>query len=161
MKAVVGSAGTYNFQDLCRFQRYLDRQLANSSDLRKQQMDEKALLELWNIKRSQVIHAQLAPSIVLIGILALAAFGKFDMASSNVQYLAIGIVLASGILSIIAQFAAIREAEAVVRELKTIQNPTLLGKKVSQSGMLLSLTTFATVGLGLLTYVLVISAVLN
>lgn len=124
-------------------------------------MDEKALLELWNEKRSQVIHAQLAPSIVLIGILAMASFGKFEIASDKVQYLAIGIAAASGILSVIAQFAAIREAEALVRELKKVQAPTLLTRKVSESGMLLSLTTFVTVVLGLVTFGLVISAVLG
>lgn len=124
-------------------------------------MDEKALLELWNDKRSQVIHAQLAPSIVLVGILALAAFGKFDLASDKVQYLAIGIAAGSGILAVIAQFAAIREAEALVRELKNIQTPSLLAKKVSESGMLLSLTTFVTVVIGLATFGLVISAVMG
>jgi hypothetical protein len=35
-------------------------------------MDEKNLIKFWHEQRSQVIHAQLAPSIVLIGILALA-----------------------------------------------------------------------------------------
>ena len=124
-------------------------------------MDEKTLLELWNEKRSQVIHAQLAPSIVLLGILVLAAFGKFEDATSKVQYLAFGIAAASGILAVIAQFAAIREAEALVRELKKIQAPSLLGKKVAESGVLLSLTTFVTVFLGLATFVLVISAIMG
>jgi hypothetical protein len=124
-------------------------------------MDEKALLELWSKSRSQVIAAQLAPSIVLVSILALASFGKFEMASDQVQYFAIFIAAASGILSIVSQFAAIREAEALVRELKTIQSPTLLGKKVAESGSLLSLTTFATVGLGLVTFGFVIAAVMS
>lgn len=124
-------------------------------------MDEKALLELWNKNRSQVIHAQLAPSIVLVAILVLASFGAFVDTSSNIQYLAIGIAAASGILSVIAQFAAIREGEALVRELKTITSPSLLGKKVAESRALLSLTTFATVALGLTTFVLVISAILG
>ena len=123
-------------------------------------MDEKALLELWSKSRSQVIAAQLAPSIVLVGILALASFGQFEMASDQVQYLAIYIAMASGILSIISQFAAIREAEALVRELKTIPSLTLLGKKVAESKPLLSLTTFATVGLGLVTFGFVIAAVM-
>ena len=124
-------------------------------------MDERELLELWNEKRSQVIHAQLAPSIVLLGILALASFGKFDQASSSVQYLAIAIAAASGILAIISQFAAIREAEALVRVLKAVEAPSLLGKKVSESGALLSLTTFATVSLGLANFGFVIWAILG
>jgi hypothetical protein len=123
-------------------------------------MDEKALLELWSKSRSQVIAAQLAPSVVLVSILALASFGRFEMASEKVQYLAIFIAAASGILSIISQFAAIREAEALVRELKIIPSLSQLGKKVAESGSLLSLTTFATVGLGLVTFGFVITAVM-
>lgn len=124
-------------------------------------MDEDKLLELWNTKRSQVIHAQLAPSIVLIGILALAAFGKFSDANVPVQYLAIYIAAVSGVLSVLAQLAAIREAEALVRELKNTESLTLLGKKVSESGKMLSLTTFITVVMGLVTFALVIWAVMN
>jgi hypothetical protein len=124
-------------------------------------MNEKELLELWSKSRSQVISAQLAPSIVLVSILALASFGQFETAGTKVQYLAIYIALASGILSIISQFAAIREAEALVRELKTIDPLSLLGKKVAESGKLLSLTTFATVGLGLVTFAFLISAVMG
>jgi hypothetical protein len=123
-------------------------------------MDERALLEQWNAGRSQVIRAQLAPSIVLISILALASFERFEMASSQVQYLAISIAAASGILSIISQFAAIREAEALVKELKKLSTPSLLAKKVSESGLLLPLTTFATVVLGVTTFGFVISAVM-
>ena len=124
-------------------------------------MDEKALLHLWSKSRSQVIKAQLAPSIVLVSILALASFGQFEVAGSKVQYLAIYIAAASGILSIISQFAAIREAEALVKDLKAIASPTLLGKKVAESGFLLRLTTLATVGLGLVTFGLLVSAVMG
>jgi hypothetical protein len=123
-------------------------------------MDERSLLEQWNKGRSQVIHAQLAPSIVLVGILTLASFGRFEMASSSVQYLAISIAAASGILAVISQFAAIREAEALVNELKQLPAPGPLALKVSQSGLLLSLTTFATVALGVVTFGFVISAVM-
>ena len=31
-------------------------------------MDEKNLLDLWNTKRSQIIRAQMAPNLMLIGI---------------------------------------------------------------------------------------------
>ncbi len=41
-------------------------------------MEEDDLLELWNTKRSQVIHAQIAPTLMLIGIFVVAAFGKFE-----------------------------------------------------------------------------------
>jgi hypothetical protein len=123
-------------------------------------MDERSLLQQWNNGRSQVIHAQLAPSIVLVGILTLASFGRFETASSSVKYLAISIAAASGILAVISQFAAIREAEALVKELKKISSPSLLALKVSQSGLLLSLTTFVTVAIGIATFGFVIAAVM-
>ncbi len=124
-------------------------------------MEEKNLLELWNRERSQIIHAQLAPSIVLLGILALAATGYFDDATVHVQYLAIGITAATGILAVISQYAAIREGQAVTLDLKKVENPSQLAQKISASGGLLSLSSFATIGLSLAVYGLVIYAVLN
>ena len=74
-------------------------------------MDEKNLLDLWNTKRSQIIKAQMAPNLMLIGIFVLAAFGKFDGATDGAKYLAIGVAATTGILSMITQYATIREAE--------------------------------------------------
>ena len=37
-------------------------------------MDEKGLLELWNTKRTQIINAQIAPTLLLIGVFVLAAY---------------------------------------------------------------------------------------
>ena len=31
-------------------------------------MDEKGLLALWNDKRSQIVNAQIAPTLMLIGV---------------------------------------------------------------------------------------------
>jgi asparagine N-glycosylation enzyme membrane subunit Stt3 len=123
-------------------------------------MDEKNLIKFWHEQRSQVIHAQLAPSIVLIGILALVSIGAFIDAPISVKYFAIGISAAVGVLSIISQYAAIREAEAVVADLKKVENPTLLAKKIAESGNLLALTVLATLGIGIAMYGLVIWAVL-
>jgi len=72
-------------------------------------MDEKGLLELWNVKRTQVISAQMGPTIMLIAVLVLAAIGAFDAATDSVRYLAIGIAAATGILAMITQYATIRE----------------------------------------------------
>ena len=48
-------------------------------------MNEKDLLELWNTKRSQIIHAQIAPTLMLIAVFVLAAYGKFEMASDAIK----------------------------------------------------------------------------
>lgn len=124
-------------------------------------MDEKNLLKFWSQQRTQIIQSQLAPGVVLIGILAIAALGGFENAPARIQYLAIGIAAATGILAIISQYAAIREGEAIVRDLKKLDKPTELAKKIASSGGLLSLNTFATVGIGAVIYALVIFAVLG
>ena len=124
-------------------------------------MDEKGLLELWNIKRTQVINAQKAPNFMLIGIFVLAAFGKFDMASDATKYLVLGVAAATGILAIISQYATIREAEALLVDLTRIAKPTELTKKIAASRHLLSLTAIAIVGLGLAVFALVTWAVLG
>ena len=124
-------------------------------------MDEKGLLELWNTKRTQVINAQKAPNFMLIGIFVLAAFGKFEMATDATKYLVIGVAAVTGILAIISQYATIREAESLIVDLKRVQNPTELTKKIAASRHLLSLSAIAIVGLGIAVFSLVTWAVLG
>lgn len=124
-------------------------------------MDEKGLLELWNIKRTQVINAQKAPNFMLIGIFVLAAFGKFDTATDATKYLVVGVAAVTGILAIISQYATIREAEALLVDLNRIAKPSELTKKIASSRHLLSLTAIAIVGMGLAVFALVTWAVLG
>ena len=124
-------------------------------------MDEKSLLELWNTKRSQIVKAQQAPNFMLIAIFVLAAFGKFDTANDGAKYLAIGVAAATGILAIITQYATIREAEVLLTDLKRLDKPSELSKKIADSRHLLSLSAIAIVGLGLAVFALVVWAVLG
>ena len=124
-------------------------------------MEEDDLLELWNTKRSQVIHAQIAPTLMLIGVFVVAAFGKFETASDGAKYLAIGVAAATGILAIISQYAAIREAEVLLIDLKRIENSSELSKRIAQSRGLLSMSAIAIVGLGIAIFALVVWAVLG
>ena len=123
-------------------------------------MDEKGLLELWNTKRRQIISAQMAPTLMLIGIFVLAAFGKFDGATDATKYLAIGVAAATGILAIISQYATIREAEALIVDLNRVEKPSELAKKIASSRGLVSLFAIAIVGLGIAVFALVVWAVL-
>ena len=123
-------------------------------------MNEKDLLQLWNTKRTQIINAQIAPTLLLIGVFVLAAFGKFEMASDATKYLTIGVAAATGILAIISQYAAIREAEALIGDLKKVDKPSKLSKKISDSGDLLKLSALAVVGLGIAVFILVVWTVL-
>jgi len=123
-------------------------------------MDEKGLLALWNDKRSQIVNAQIAPTLMLIGVFTLASLGIFKNASNSARYLTIGVAAATGILAIISQYAAIREAESLLLDLKKLTNPSELAKKVASSRELLSLTAIAIVGIGLAIFALVVWAVL-
>jgi hypothetical protein len=123
-------------------------------------MSEEELLELWNAKRSQIINAQIAPTLMLIAVFVLAAFGKFENATDATQYLTIGVAAATGILSIISQYAAIREGEALIADLKAIKKPSRLAQKIADSGDLLKLSAITVVGLGVAVFALVVWAVL-
>jgi hypothetical protein len=124
-------------------------------------MDEKGLLDLWNTKRSQVVNAQIAPTLMLTGVFVLAALGVFENASDGAKYLTIGVAAATGILSIISQYATIREAEVLLIDLKRIEKPSELSKRISASRGFLSLSATAMVGLGIGVFALVVWAVLG
>ena len=124
-------------------------------------MDEKGLLELWNTKRSQIINAQIAPTLMLIGVFVMAALGVFEDASEGAKYLTLGVAAATGILAIISQYATIREAEVLLIDLKRIEKPSELSKRISASRGFLSLSATAMVGLGIGVFALVVWAVLG
>jgi hypothetical protein len=126
-----------------------------------EEMNEKELLQLWNEKRSQIISAQMAPSLVLIGILVIAGFGKFDSATDSVKYLAIAVAAATGILAVISQYAAIREASALVADINKLSGPSALATKVGASGKYLSLTAVIIVALSAAIFALVVTAILG
>ena len=123
-------------------------------------MNEKDLLELWNDKRSQIITAQMAPALVLISILVVASLGYFATAPDSAKYLAIGVAAATGILAVISQIAAIREAKALVADINALDNPSALAKKVGESDSFLGLTAVVVVVLSLAVFALLIWTVL-
>ncbi len=124
-------------------------------------MDEKDLIKLWNTMRSQIITAQMAPTFLLISVFVLAAFGKFEAAPDPVKYLTVGVAAATGILAIISQYATIREAESLVVDLKNVNKPSALAKKISESRDLLTMASVAVLGLGVATFALVVWAVIG
>lgn len=124
-------------------------------------MEEKHLIEHWQKSRSQIIQAQIGPALVLIAIMVLAAFNVFDNASDGAKYLAVGVAAATGILAIISQYAAVREGEATLVDLRKLPKKSALAEKMTESRGLLSLSAIAIVGLGLAIFALVIWAVLG
>jgi aldehyde:ferredoxin oxidoreductase len=123
-------------------------------------MDEKTLLKLWNEKRMQIIIAQVAPALVLIAIFVLAAQGTLATASDAAGYLVIAVAAVTGFLAIVSQYAAIREAEALLLDMGKVKDPSALTKKIAGSRDFLSLTAIAVIGLGLAIFALVIWAVM-
>ena len=124
-------------------------------------MDEKSLIGQWNKMRVQIIQAQVAPALVLIAITVLSALGLFADASDGAKYLALGVAAATGILAIISQYAAVREGEALLLDLKKVTNPSAMTKKIADSRGLLSLSAIAIVGIGIAIFALVVWAVLG
>jgi hypothetical protein len=124
-------------------------------------MKAKAMVKQWNEMRTQIIQAQLAPTLVLIAIVSLAALGKFENAMDATKYLAIGVAAASGFLALTSQYAAIREGQALLVDLKKAEESTALSKKIAGSDQLLSLTAIATLVIGLGSFALVVWAVLG
>jgi aldehyde:ferredoxin oxidoreductase len=122
-------------------------------------MDEKSLIKQWNIMRTQIIQAQVAPALVLLGVFVLAALGLFTDASDAAKFLTIGVTAATGILATINQYAAVREGEALLVDLAQIEKPSALSTKIADSRGLVSLSAIAIVGLDLAIFALVVWAV--
>lgn len=124
-------------------------------------MQEQQLLKHWNQMRTQIITAQIAPALVLIGVFVTAAFGKFQTAPDSAKFLAMGVAGVTGILAIISQYAAVREGEALMADLRKIENASALSQKIADSRGLVSLSAIAIVNLGVATFALVTWAVLG
>lgn len=124
-------------------------------------MKEQDLIEIWNDKRTQITNAQLGPTIVLAVLIALSALGKFDGASQGTKYFALGVVVASGLLATITQYAAMREAQALCQDLSKMKDLSKVGTTISGSKELVSLTILAIVGLDIAVFALAAWAILG
>jgi hypothetical protein len=111
--------------------------------------------------RSQIITSQVAPALVLIAILVVAAYDKFDTASDSAKFLALGVAAVTGFLATISQYAAIREAEALLIDLRKIDKPTALTSKIADSRGLLSLSAIAIIAFDIAMFALVTWAILG
>ena len=124
-------------------------------------MDEKSLIKQWNKMRVQIIQAQVAPALVLVAVMVLATLGLFTDASDGAKYLALGVAAATGILATISQYAAVREGEALIVDLRKITGRSAIADKIAESRGLLSLSALAIVGLDIAIFALVVWAVLG
>ena len=124
-------------------------------------MEEKSLIKLWHKSRSQIIQSQVAPALVLIAIMVLAALNVFESANDAAKYLTLGVAAVTGILATISQYAAVREGEALIVDLRKIEKKSALAEKVAESRGLLSLSAIALIGFDIAIFALVVWAVLG
>ena len=103
-------------------------------------MQEKDLIELWNDKRRQIIHAQMSSVIALAVITVVAVAGLFDGAYTYAVSFAALFLVTVGSLSVLNQFAIIREARSIVKDLQGMDNLSGVGRDIAGSGQYLSLT---------------------
>jgi hypothetical protein len=97
-------------------------------------MNENELVAIWNQQRAIRVKSQLAPTILLSVVLALAATGNLTKNSdSNLKLFVIGLVASGGVFSVSAMVAAIRDSLAVIDSLKSLKSLSPLGKSIKKS----------------------------
>jgi hypothetical protein len=96
-------------------------------------MTEKELIRTWNELRAARIKAQLAPTILLAVILALAATGHLNGSSTmTLRLFVMGLVVAGGVFATTSMLAATRDAVWVSDSLAALKDLSVLGKKISK-----------------------------
>ena len=103
-------------------------------------MNEKDLVDTWNDMRKQIIQAQFQSVIALSVVTVLSVMGYFSGVSTTVALLALAFLVTVGSLGVLNQFAIIREAKALVEDLKSHSAQGAMGKTISGSGSYLTLT---------------------
>ena len=97
-------------------------------------MNENELITVWNQQRAIRVKSQLAPTVLLSVVLALAATGNLTKNSdSTLKLFVIGLVASGGVFSVSAMVAAIRDSLAVIDALKGIKSISPLGKSIKKS----------------------------
>jgi len=114
------------------------RTYPSKNETSQEKMDEVTLINIWNAQRKSIAHAQLVSVIIISAVVALIATGQFATTSDEVRLAALVAVGTTGILSLISQFAIIREASMVVIDLAKAKSNT--GKIIAASAAYLQLT---------------------
>lgn len=98
-------------------------------------MDEKELINVWNLQRGIRVKSQLAPTILLSTVLALIATKNLNSNSDqNLKLFVVGLVASGGVFSVTAMLAAIKEGLAVISALSKIKALSPLGASIIGAG---------------------------
>ena len=97
-------------------------------------MNENELISIWNQQRAIRVKSQLAPTVLLSAVLALAATGNLSSTSdSTLKLFVVGLVASGGVFSVSAMVAAIRDSLSVIDSLKALKSVSPLGKGIKKS----------------------------
>ena len=97
-------------------------------------MNENELISIWNQQRAIRVKSQLAPTILLSAVLALAATGNLSNSSdSMLKLFVVALVASGGVFSVSAMVAAIRDSLSVIDSLKALKSVSPLGKGIKKS----------------------------
>ena len=105
-------------------------------------MTEKDLIDLWNRPRTHLVFAQLAPTFLLITTVGLVP--AIREAGVFTVWAALGILLASGILGALVEFAAAHEAQSIARDLAAITKPSHTAVTIVRFAPWLTVAKFVT-----------------
>ena len=120
-------------------------------------MDSSALVGTWNTLRKSIINSQMSSVIMLAVTLALVATGQFVNATAEVKLFAVIVLVTTGALSLINQFAAIPEGSAVIKDMK--ESGSALEATISSSARFVNLTQAAMAIFAAATIVLFVVAI--
>ena len=103
---------------------------------------EKELLDLWNRARTHLVLAQLAPTFLLITAVGLVS--AIRDSGTFAVWATLGILLASGILGALVEFAAAHEAQALARDIAAIAKPSHTSRTIIRFAPWLNVAKFLT-----------------
>ncbi len=120
-------------------------------------MDSTALVGTWNTLRKSIVSSQMSSVIMLAVALYLVATGQFIDASAGVKLFAVTVLVTTGALSLINQFAAIREGSALIKDMKA--SDSALETAIASSARFVSFTQAAMAIFAAATLVLFVVAI--
>lgn len=122
-------------------------------------MTEFDLLGLWQKARLHLVLSQMAPTFLLIATVALFPLG-LDHAPLVVRLAALGILLASGILGALVQFATAAEAQAVAADLAALKTRSAMSQRAISVSPWLNVVKFVTPAVFGVIFLLLMAALL-
>jgi hypothetical protein len=114
-------------------------------------VNEKELVAQWNLARWHIVVSQLAPTFLLAVTVWMLIEGLAETPLA-VRVAAAGILLASGILGAVTQFAAASEGKAIVESLRALPSSSPVARQIVTLGAGVAVVRFVTPTIFALTF---------